>query len=94
MSWWNKSESEDSELFTSSEDEGNETPVEQGMGANPFLDGNDSDEDEEKRVVLTAKEKRFEELKKSVKKIRNFVRLRDWKEIGESIIIPFSLYHS
>jgi translation initiation factor 3 subunit C len=86
MSWWNKSSSDDSELFTSSEEDGiDQTPAEQGMGANPFLEGNDSDDDEEKRVVRTAKEKRFEELKKAVKTVKTAVTLNDWNKIHESM---------
>jgi translation initiation factor 3 subunit C len=87
--WWNKSSSEDSELFTSSEEERNEAPIEQGMGANPFLDGNDSDEDEEKRVVKTAKEKRFEELLKSVKVVKTAMTLNDWIKVNESMSLFF-----
>lgn len=57
------------------------------MGANPFLDGNDDDEDEEKRVVKTAKEKRFEELLKSVKVVKTALTLNDWIRVNETWVL-------
>lgn len=51
-------------------------------GANRFLAGSsDSDSEDDKRVVKSAKDKRFEELAKSCDEIRNKMKVNDWSSI-------------
>eukprot|EP01083_Nonionella_stella_P025708 70822_1 len=42
----------------------------------------DSDYDEERRVVRSQKEKRFEELENAIKTLRNYLKIRDWVKIA------------
>jgi translation initiation factor 3 subunit C len=77
----------DSDATHSSEDESEDervsTPTAKG-GSNWFMKGaSDSDsEDEVKRVVKSAKDKRIEELEASYKTIENALKINDWAAVS------------
>lgn len=68
----------DSESESQSEDE----QIVARPAANQFQ--YDSDEDESKRVVRSAKEKRYEELSNVIKNIRNYRKIKDMSSIQTS----------
>lgn len=90
--------SDDSGIFSDSDEvsqtsfDDDENIEEMGMGnggANFFFDHSDS-EDDVKRTIVSAQDKRFGELDKSVKKIRNSMKINDWSAIIEGMLIRFS----
>jgi len=78
--------SDDSGIFSDSDVDSHEDEAEMGMGAaagTGFFFNDTESEDEQKRVIQTNKDKRFGELDKSVKKIKNSMKINDWSAISE-----------
>uniref|UniRef100_A0A6B2KXJ5 PCI domain-containing protein n=1 Tax=Arcella intermedia TaxID=1963864 RepID=A0A6B2KXJ5_9EUKA len=70
----------------SDEEEGGAQEAEEDEGANPyFMEGgkgeSSEDEDDGKRVIRTAKEKRFQEMKKAIAKLSAAMKNNDWRLI-------------
>lgn len=74
------SESEEDEDDYTTEDEEGER---QATKVNRFVQSSD-DEEEEVRVVRSAKEKRFEELEGTIKSLKNQMKINDWTSISNS----------
>lgn len=73
---------EDEKEVATGENEEEEAPEAPQRGVkSTFRLVESSDEDEEKRVVRTAEEKRLRELRESTKKIKNFIKIRDFKAL-------------
>src|SRR5690554_3481556 len=47
-----------------------------------FLDMESSDEDQEKRVVRSEKDKRWDELRATIRGLRNHIKINDWVAIS------------
>ncbi|CAL8466376.1 g5912 [Coccomyxa elongata] len=71
-------EEETSDEDSSSEDEGQQ----QKKGPSRFMIGSsDSDSDDDKRVVRSAKDRRFDELKATCEEMRNKLNINDWSSV-------------
>ena len=72
---------------TTSSDESSDEEDQQKSGVNRFLrdDSDDeSDSDEARRVVRSAKDKRFDEIKQTAEEIRNKIKINDWVGISNN----------
>ncbi|KAI3514788.1 hypothetical protein L1887_13489 [Cichorium endivia] len=88
--WSNQGDSDTEEEVTDSEqedvNEGQENAV-SAPGANKYLDNSDSDSedgDSHRRVIKSAKDKRFEELSATIDQIKNAMKINDWVSLQES----------
>ncbi|KAI3781675.1 hypothetical protein L2E82_11695 [Cichorium intybus] len=88
--WSNQGDSDTEEEVTDSEqedvNEGQENAV-SAPGANKYLDNSDSDSDDgdsHRRVIKSAKDKRFEELSATIDQIKNAMKINDWVSLQES----------
>lgn len=78
--WLQGDDDSDEEIYSSdSESEQEEQPQKQQAASRYTFDSDD--EEEAKRVVRSAKEKRFDELQESIKKLRNHMKINDWSKI-------------
>jgi translation initiation factor 3 subunit C len=94
-------EQSDDDLGMDDEDEDEseaEGSGEEDQGAqrrNIFLRGavsDESDEEEGKRVVRSAKDKRLQEIEATTKLIENGGKINDWVVISNGIRIPYPMY--
>lgn len=76
--WAQSSSDEESEVESSSSEEEVRRPTTTG---NRWAFDSDSDSEDEKRVVKSAKEKTWESMKTSIGKLRNAMKIHDWSEI-------------
>ncbi|KAJ9548785.1 hypothetical protein OSB04_021328 [Centaurea solstitialis] len=88
--WSNQGDSDTEDEVSDSEledvNEGQENAV-SAPGANKYLDNSDSDSDDgdmHKRVIKSAKDKRFEELSATIDQMKNAMKINDWVSLQES----------
>ncbi|KAL7588150.1 hypothetical protein Lser_V15G39311 [Lactuca serriola] len=88
--WSNQGDSDTEDEVTDSEqddvNEGQEAAI-SAPGANKYLDNSDSDSedgDSHKRVIKSAKDKRFEELSATIDQMKNAMKINDWVSLQES----------
>ncbi|BDA51264.1 Eukaryotic translation initiation factor 3 subunit C [Coccomyxa sp. Obi] len=87
--FWQRSDSEEededvsAEEETSDEDSSSEDEAQQQKkGPSRFMIGSsDSDSDDDKRVVRSAKDRRFDELKATCEEMRNKLNINDWSSV-------------
>lgn len=84
--WMGGSSSEDEseeEERKSEEEKSEEEPQQNKPGTSKFMKtgSDDSDEESQKRVVKSARDRRFDELKETVQKIKNHIKINDWNAI-------------
>ncbi|KAJ9548786.1 hypothetical protein OSB04_021329 [Centaurea solstitialis] len=86
--WSNQGDSDTEDEVTDSEqedvNEGQENAI-SAPSANKYLDNSDSDGgDMHKRVIKSAKDKRFEELSATIDQMKNAMKINDWVSLQES----------
>jgi translation initiation factor 3 subunit C len=80
--WLQGDDDSDEDIYSSgSEAEQDEQPQQKQATSRYTFDSDD--EEEAKRVVRSAKEKRFEELQECIKKLRNGLNINDWKKVDD-----------
>ncbi|XP_071920947.1 eukaryotic translation initiation factor 3 subunit C-like [Coffea arabica] len=87
--WTQGGDSETEEEESDYEQEDNEVPVEDINKAakSKYLQGSDTesdDEDGQKRVVKSVKDKRFEEMTATIDQMKNAMKINDWVSLQES----------
>lgn len=87
--WTQVGDSETEEEESDYEQEDNEVPVEDTNKAakSKYLQGSDTesdDEDGQKRIVKSVKDKRFEEMTATIDQMKNAMKINDWVSLQES----------
>lgn len=83
------SDSEENESDYSGDEETavDDSDVREGTADNKYLKTNDSDSedsDDQKRVVVSAKDKRFQEMSATVEQMKNAIKINDWVSLQET----------
>lgn len=89
--WLQGDDDSDEDIYSSGSDDEHDEQPQQKQAATSRYTFDSDDEEEAKRVVRSAKEKRFEELQECIKKLRNGLNINDWKKVDDGTFADLAL---